>query len=97
MVVSRTSTPGGGFPVNGNVEKYNFSFDYLDPLSEPFCVFVTIAKANVTIYDGSGPIDTDCTAIRSSGQNRSCAGAITETTLERTLVVQSPEDCEFDF
>lgn len=95
--VSHTQTAGAS-PINGNIDKYNFSFDYPDALLNPFCVSVTVAKANVTIHDPiDGPIATDCTSIRSSGQNKACSGAIVDGTLERTLLVQSPENCGFDF
>lgn len=96
--VTHTQTSPQPPPVNGNIDKYDFFFDYPDAANNQFCVLVTIAKANVRIDDGSGStVDTDCTTIRSSGQSKGCADAVTGTTLERTLVVQSPEDCKFDF
>ena len=85
---------GGSVPVthpppSAGVEVFDFSFNYPDPIGSPYCVSVRVAKATV---DGD-----PCSAIRSSGQNLVCGGSLTDNSLERTLIVQIPEDCEFNF
>lgn len=79
------------FSSSGGVDSFDFTFNYPDPTGSPYCVSVRVAKATV-----SGFVKK-CTAIRSSGQNRICSGALVDSTLERTLVIRDPEDCEFSF
>lgn len=93
VTVFPSSVPGD-FPVEGNIERFNFSYDYPDPVGNVSCITVHVAKA---VVNGSSNYPSPCVSIRSSGQNRACGGAIQERTLERTLIVQDPEQCEFAF